>query len=102
MQAKITKTAVDALKPGDMLADSEVKGFVVRRLPSGFVTYGLRYRANGKQRWLALGLHGRELTAEKVLASSPRNGSERWPTIAIPPTSARRSAPRRRKTRPRP
>lgn len=59
MRAKITKSAVDAMKPGDILADTEVKGFVARRLPSKVVTYGLRYRVNGKQRWLALGIHGK-------------------------------------------
>ena len=59
MQGKITKSAVDVLKPGQTLADSEVKGFVARRLPSGVISYGLRYRAGGNQRWLALGLHGR-------------------------------------------
>ena len=59
MQGKITKAAVDALKPGDILADTDVKGFVARRLPSGIITYGLRYRVARKQRWLALGLHGR-------------------------------------------
>ena len=59
MRGKITKAAVDALKPGDILADTDVKGFVVRCLQSGVITYGLRYRVNGKQRWLALGLHGR-------------------------------------------
>jgi len=59
MRGRITKSAVDALNPGQMLADVEVKGFVARRLPSGAVSYGLRYRASGKQRWLALGLHGR-------------------------------------------
>ena len=58
MRAKITKAAVDTLRPGHMLADTDVKGFVVRRLPSGVATYGLRYRAGGKQRWLALGIHG--------------------------------------------
>jgi integrase len=63
MRAKITKTAVDALKPGDILADNEVRGFVARRLPSGIVTYGLRYRVRGKQRWLALGIHG-EITPD--------------------------------------
>ena len=65
MRGKITKTAVDGLKPGDTLADTEVKGFVARRLPSGVVTYGLRYRVGGKQRWLALGLHGR-ITPDKA------------------------------------
>jgi len=59
VQGKITKASVDALAHGEFLADTEVKGFVVRRLPSGVVTYGLRYRAGGKQRWLALGIHGR-------------------------------------------
>src|SRR5262249_12792204 len=59
VQGKITKASVDALARGEMLADTEVRGFVVRRLPSGVVTYGLRYRAGGKQRWLALGIHGR-------------------------------------------
>ncbi|HEV8693798.1 MAG TPA: tyrosine-type recombinase/integrase [Lysobacter sp.] len=59
MRAKITKAAVDALGKGAILADSEVRGFVARRLPSGIVTYGLRYRVAGRQRWLALGIHGK-------------------------------------------
>jgi integrase len=59
MRDKISKRSVDALKAGDSLADTEIKGFVARRLPSGVLTYGLRYRADGKQRWFALGLHGR-------------------------------------------
>ena len=58
VRGKITKATVDALKPGEILADTEVKGFVARRLPSGVATYGLRYRVAGKQRWLTLGLHG--------------------------------------------
>jgi integrase len=60
MSAKITKRTVDALAPGAIIADSEIKGFVARRRPSGAVSYGFRYRNQaGKQRWLALGLHGR-------------------------------------------
>jgi integrase len=56
----ITKRSVDAMKPGELLADVEVRGFVARRLPSGVITYGFRYRdrATGKRRWMALGLHG--------------------------------------------
>ena len=65
MRRKITKAAVDALEPGDNLADTEIKGFVARRLPSGAVTYGIRYRVAGKQRWFALGLHGR-ITPDKA------------------------------------
>ena len=35
MSGKITKRRVDALKAGETLYDDEVKGFVVRKLPSG-------------------------------------------------------------------
>ena len=59
MRVKITKRVVDALVPDDTVSDTEVKGFVARRLPSGTVTYGYRYRDRGsRQRWLPLGLHG--------------------------------------------
>jgi integrase len=60
MRVKIAKRRVDGLMPGQILADDEIKGFVVRRLSSGVVSYGFRYRdkATGRQRWLGLGLHG--------------------------------------------
>jgi integrase len=56
----ITKRAVDVLKPGDYLVDTEVRGFVARRLPSGIITFGFRYwnRATARRRWIALGMHG--------------------------------------------
>ena len=41
MRATINKESVDALKPGESLADIEVKGFTARCLPSNVVTYGL-------------------------------------------------------------
>ncbi|WP_453956967.1 tyrosine-type recombinase/integrase [Bradyrhizobium japonicum] len=52
---------------GQILADKEVKGFVARKLDSGAVTFGYRYRdkTTGKQRWLGLGLHG-NITAEQA------------------------------------
>jgi integrase len=60
MRRAITKRAVDAMKPGDVIADTQVQGFVARCLPSGKVTYGFRYRLKnaGTRRWIALGLHG--------------------------------------------
>ena len=75
MQGKITKAAVDALEVGDFLADTEVKGFVARRLPSGVITYGLRYRVAGRQRWLALGLHGR-VTPDKARRLAKKGAGE--------------------------
>lgn len=77
MQVKITKRSVDSLAVGEIIADTELKGFVARRLRSGAVTYGLRYRdrATGRQRWLGLGLHG-TITADqaRVLAKKRAGG----------------------------
>jgi integrase len=58
-RATITKRRVDALQKGESLVDDQVRGFVVRRLRTGSITYGLRYSSDGKQKWLSLGLHGR-------------------------------------------
>lgn len=60
MRAKVTNRSVDALKVGEYLVDTEVRGFVARRLPSGVVTYGFRYwnKVEKKRRWIAIGLHG--------------------------------------------
>ena len=59
MQGKISKATVEKLKPGEFLADTDCRGFTARKLPSGVITYGFRYRAAGKQRWFALGTHGK-------------------------------------------
>jgi integrase len=56
MQKTITKRAVDALKPGEILADDQLPGFVCRRLPSGRLSYGLRFTKDGKRHWLAIGV----------------------------------------------
>ncbi len=56
MQKTITKRAVDALKRGESLADTELPGFIVRRLPSGRLSYGYRYTKDGRRHWLAIGV----------------------------------------------
>ena len=76
MHGKINKSTIDKLKHGDILADTEVKGFVARRLPSGVVTYGYRYRIAGNtQRWLALGVHGR-VTPDKARRLAKQRAGE--------------------------
>jgi integrase len=67
--AKITKRAVEALQPGERIADSEVRGFLVRRLDSGAASYAYRFRVKGtnRQRLISLGIHG-SITAEKARA----------------------------------
>ena len=58
MRQKISRSAVSRLKPGQSIADSNPIGFVARRLPSGAVTYGFRYRhrETGRQHWIGLGI----------------------------------------------
>ncbi len=59
MKGKITKTAVDALPKGEFISDTEIIGFIARRLPSGTVTFGYQYTPKrGPRRWFKLGLYG--------------------------------------------
>ena len=93
MRAKITKRVVDALVAGGTpVSDSEIKGFVARRLPSGTVTYGYRYRdRGGRQRWLPLGLHG-SITPDQA-RDWRSNALVKSPVAAIrPPNVSRRAA----------
>jgi integrase len=66
MRARISKRTVDKLKPGDQIADLDVRGFSARCLPSGAVSFDLRYRtAAGERRRLSLGVHG-AVTADQA------------------------------------
>ena len=58
MQGRITKRSIETLKAGQSITDDKVRGFIARRLPSGRVTYGLKYQdpKTGRQRWLSLGV----------------------------------------------
>jgi integrase len=56
MRKTITKRAVGALRPGQIISDQEIAGFVVRRLPSGRLSYGFRYTQDGRRRWIAIGV----------------------------------------------
>jgi integrase len=76
MQGKITKRRVDALRPGEIIYDDEIKGFVARRLPTGVITYGFRYRNDvGDSRWLSLGLHG-SITADEGRTLAKKRAGE--------------------------
>ena len=68
--SKLTKRAVDALKPPGtgqtFLWDSELRGFGVRALPSGLKTFILQYRnAEGRSRRILVGRYG-VLTVEQA------------------------------------
>ncbi|MEZ0061907.1 integrase [Bradyrhizobium elkanii] len=64
---KITKEAVEALEPGQIISDTNPTGFVARCQQSGKVSYFYRYRdkRTGKKHWLGLGVHG-DITAKRA------------------------------------
>jgi integrase len=72
MKQIISKSTVDTMKIGDIAVDTKIDGFVARKLPSGKVTYGFRYRDHTRtQRWLSLGVHGQSgTTAETARAKA--------------------------------
>lgn len=62
---KITKTVVDRLQPGGQIWDRDIRGFGVRR-QTNRAHYFFFYRANGRRRWITLGEHGGDLTADEA------------------------------------
>lgn len=65
---KIGTRNVEALKPGEQLFDTEIRGFSARCLPSGKVQFSLRYRspATGERRRVTIGLWGDVWTVDKA------------------------------------
>jgi integrase len=66
MPTRINPKNVAELQPGDMITDTEVKGFRARRWKSGHVTYDYRYRTvTGERRSIPIGRHG-DLSTEQA------------------------------------
>jgi integrase len=68
---RLSKRLVDALKPGEILFDTTVKGFLVRR-QQRYAVYGLKVRIDGRQRWLSIGQHGAPWTVETAREEAQR------------------------------
>jgi len=69
MRTRLTKTSVEAIKPGkkDIYAwDDRIAGFGCKVTPAGLRVYVFKYRFGGVQRWMTLGRHGGDLTAEQA------------------------------------
>ncbi|MEQ1712720.1 MAG: site-specific integrase [Hyphomicrobium sp.] len=60
---RITKTLIGQLAPGDILRDADVKGFGARRQQDS-VSYFVKTRINGRQKWITIGRHGSPWTPE--------------------------------------
>jgi integrase len=56
-KARVTIASVDALGPDEILWDTDLKGFGVRRQARA-VSYIVKTRVYGQQRWLTIGRHG--------------------------------------------
>ena len=75
---KITRAAIDAMKPGQELAyiwDSALPGFGVRCTPAGVKSYVLRYRHGGRQRIKTLGRCGALELSEAQAQAKTRLGA---------------------------
>ncbi len=60
MLTRITSAVVDAMKPGDVIFDTEVRGLFIRhRAEGGVPHYYLKTRVKRVQRVFAIGRHGR-------------------------------------------
>jgi integrase len=72
MRKRISVRVVEALRPGQILWDSSVTGFGVRRQNSEAITYFVYYRVNGRQRWMTVGRHGAPWTPDMARAEAQR------------------------------
>ncbi|MBC8049595.1 MAG: DUF4102 domain-containing protein, partial [Chitinophagales bacterium] len=63
VHARITKTAVERLLPDQVMRDTDLAGFGVRRR-QGPASYFLQKRVQGRVRWITIGRHGAPWTAE--------------------------------------
>ena len=68
---RITNRTVDALKPGDLIWDTDVKGFGVRCQREAKV-YVLKKRVRGRSRWFTIGRHGSPWTPKSAKKEAER------------------------------
>lgn len=70
-RTRIGMRAVETLEIGDVLWDADVAGFGVRRQRRDRV-YVLKYRFEGRQRWISIGRHGSPWTPEAARREAKR------------------------------
>lgn len=70
-KAKVTLAAVKDLLPGETIYDTETRGFGIRR-QLGPVSYFVKTRIKGRQRWITIGKHGSPWTPETARKEARR------------------------------
>lgn len=68
----ISKRTVDAVKPGAIVWDGGLPGFGLRCTELGVRSYFLKYRINGRSRWLTIGQHGAPFTPDAARSEALR------------------------------
>ena len=63
MLGKVTKSTVERLPVGSLMWDQSLNGFGARR-QRRHIFYLLRYRLNGRQRFITIGRHGSPWTPD--------------------------------------
>ncbi|HRD74695.1 MAG TPA: tyrosine-type recombinase/integrase [Hyphomicrobiaceae bacterium] len=58
IRKKITLTVINSVTPNTFIWDTQLRGFGIRRQRSDAVTYILRTRIHGRQRFFVIGQHG--------------------------------------------
>lgn len=58
ISAPVTLAYINAIQPGDVLHDTKLSGFGARRQKNA-VSYFVKLRVAGQQRWITIGQHGR-------------------------------------------
>jgi integrase len=89
LRARISKRVVDALRPGQLISDTEVRGFRARRLGGGLISYELRYGSGPARRFVKLGTHG-NITPEQARTLAKQHAGEA--AAGKDPASRRREA----------
>lgn len=58
ISAPVTLSFINAIQPGDIIHDTKLSGFGVRRQKNA-ISYFVKMRVGGEQRWITIGQHGR-------------------------------------------
>lgn len=58
ISAPVTLSYINAIQPGDVIHDTKLSGFGARRQRNA-ISYFVKFRVGGQQRWVTIGQHGR-------------------------------------------
>jgi integrase len=58
ISAPVTLSYINAIQPGDVIHDTKLSGFGARRQTNA-ISYFVKLRVGGQQRWITIGQHGR-------------------------------------------